>query len=106
MGLRVASDKLQVFHSRAGDNPERILLTTVDLIPDAARWQAPDAPSEILKLEVEWEGGDLSSSPSIDGAQTSVRQLRDPYVFEDADGSLYLFYSGKGEEGIGVAELK
>ena len=34
-----------------------------------------------------------------------VRQLRDPYVFEDDDGSLYLFYVGGGEQAIGVARL-
>ena len=34
-----------------------------------------------------------------------VRQLRDPAVFEDADGARYLFYCGAGESGIGIAAL-
>ena len=35
-----------------------------------------------------------------------VRQLRDPYIFEDDDGQAYLFYSGAGEEAIGFARLQ
>ena len=35
-----------------------------------------------------------------------VRQLRDPYIFEDDDGQVYLFYSGAGEEAIGFARLQ
>ena len=35
-----------------------------------------------------------------------VHQLRDPYVFEDADDQLYLLYTGGGEQGIGIAELE
>ena len=104
VALHVTDDTLEVFHTRAGDSPERILLTTVDM--DAGILASSHPPVEILKPEMEWEGIDRPASPSRGGAQTNVRQLRDPYVFQDADGSLYLFYSGKGEEAIGVAELK
>ncbi len=104
VALHVTDDTLEVFHTRAGDSPERILLTTVDM--DAGILAPSHPPSEILEPEMEWEGIDRPASPSKTGAQTNVRQLRDPYVFQDADGSLYLFYSGKGEEAIGVAELK
>lgn len=69
-------------------------------------WHPARPPQEILKPETEWEGADRPGKPSKGGAQTNVRQLRDPFVFEDRDGSLYLFYSGKGEEGIGVAKLE
>jgi len=31
--------------------------------------------------------------------------LRDPFVFRDEGGGLYLFYVGGGEQGIGVAKL-
>jgi hypothetical protein len=31
--------------------------------------------------------------------------LRDPAIFEDADGRVYLLYSVAGESGIGIAEL-
>ena len=106
VGLRVAGDRLEVFHSRAGDAPERILLTEVDLGAGVEKWAPSHPPQEILKPETEWEGIDLPLKPSTGGAQTNVRQLRDPFVFEDIDGRLYLFYSGRGEEAIGVAELK
>ncbi len=103
VALHVTGHMAQIFYSRVGDNPERILLTTIDLDGGVL---APSHPSaEILKPEVEWEGSDLPLKPSRGGAQTNVRQLRDPYVFEDGDGKLFLFYSGKGEEGIGLARL-
>lgn len=37
---------------------------------------------------------------------TPVNQLRDPDVFEDKNGNLYLLYTGAGEQGIGMAKLK
>ena len=104
VALHLNGHMLDVFHTRAGDNPEKILLTTVDL--NGGILTPSDPSEEILRPEMDWEGANLPSAPSTGGAQTKVRQLRDPYVFEDADGSLYLFYSGRGEEGIGVAELK
>ena len=39
------------------------------------------------------------------GDAVGVNQLRDPYIFEDRDGSLYLYYSGQGEDAIGVAAV-
>ncbi|MBT8141717.1 MAG: hypothetical protein HKN88_04020 [Gammaproteobacteria bacterium] len=35
----------------------------------------------------------------------AVHELRDPYVFEDSVGELYLFYSSSGEQAIGIALL-
>jgi beta-xylosidase len=35
-----------------------------------------------------------------------VHQLRDPSIFRDNDGKIYLLYSGLGENGIGIAELE
>jgi len=54
-------------------------------------------PSNPLKHSVISSGGD---------APENVNQLRDPYVFEDVDGSLYLLYSGCGEDAIGIALLE
>lgn len=34
-----------------------------------------------------------------------VNRLRDPGIFEDSDGSLYLIYSGRGEDAVGIARL-
>ena len=45
-------------------------------------------------------------------AQINVNQLRDPFIFEDdqgtedaSDDKLYMLYTGEGEEAIGFAEL-
>jgi hypothetical protein len=104
--VRVVGDKLQVFHSRVGDKPERIVMTTIDLsVGDLTQWDPAYPPEEILEPELDWEGADLELGTSSAGSATNVRQLRDPYVFEDADGKLYLFYTGEGEGAIGVARL-
>jgi hypothetical protein len=83
------------------------LLSTIDLsVGDFALWDSTFPPEEILKGEMEWEGADLEPIPSKGGyAPTRVNQLRDPCVFQDTDGSLYLFYSGGGEDAIGIARL-
>lgn len=63
-------------------------------------------PEEILHAELDWEGDSLKTEPSEGGyAPKLVNQLRDPCVFRDIDGSLYLLYSGGGEATIGVARL-
>ena len=60
----------------------------------------------VLAPDLPWEGGDLPTTLSVGGdAPEHVRQIRDPYLFEDADGRHYLFYAGRGEDAIGVAEL-
>ena len=104
VALHVTGHKVEVFYTRVGDDPERILFTTVDA--DGGILAQLHPPVEILSPEMEWEGAGIPSAPSKGGAQTKVKQLRDPCIFEDRDGSIYLFYSGKGEEGIGVAELR
>ena len=35
-----------------------------------------------------------------------MHQLRDPSIFRDNNGKIYLLYSGVGENGIGIAELE
>jgi hypothetical protein len=34
-----------------------------------------------------------------------ANELRDPYVFTDDDGQVYLLYVGSGEQDIGLARL-
>ena len=98
-------DILHLFFTRMGDRPERILHATLDLTPDWMSW-SPSAPETLLEPELTWEGGDLALETSVMGAVDGrVRQLRDPCVFEDDDGRMYLLYCGAGESGIGVAEL-
>ena len=53
-----------------------------------------------------WEGGDLPIAASFRGElNVPARELRDPYVFRDDGGALYLYYVGGGEQAIGVVGL-
>ena len=101
----VEGDVLNVFYSRIGDRPERILLSQVKLRPDWKQWSA-SAPETILKPDRDYEGANLPLAVSQIGfAPGRVRQLRDPAIFADG-GHLYLLYSIAGESGIALAELK
>ncbi|MHC4436138.1 MAG: hypothetical protein ACYS3S_02175 [Planctomycetota bacterium] len=107
--VRLIGDTLQVFYSRKyDDRPERIMMSTIDLsVGDYDLWDSSYPPEEILQAEPGWEGGQFRAEPSSGGhAPENVNQLRDPYIFEDIDGALYLFYSGCGEDAIGLALLQ
>ncbi|MFQ5565424.1 MAG: hypothetical protein ACE5EU_03580 [Paracoccaceae bacterium] len=96
---------LHLFYTRMGDRPERILHSTVDLRGDWLGWQAA-APATLLEPELPWEGVDLPLETSImGGLECRARELRDPCVFTDADGTTYLLYCGGGESGIGIARI-
>jgi len=99
---------LYVFHTRKFDAPERILVSTIDLRDgDFGSWKPSFPPAEVLTAEPGWEGGELLPLPSARGpAPENVHQLRDPDVFQDADGQLYLLYCGRGEDAIGIAGLE
>lgn len=105
--VRLVGDELQVFYSRRGDMMENIQMSTVDLsVGDWTNWDATYPPYPVLQSAPGWEGGDLTPAPSEAGpAPENVNQLRDPYVLEDNDGAVYLFYSGRGEDAIGLAQL-
>lgn len=97
-------DTLHVFYTRAGDAPEAILHTTVDLSGPWKTWRE-SASTLFLKPEAAWEGARLPVAPSARGAVLEpVNQLRDPAILE-TDGRVLLFYAVQGERGIGVAEI-
>lgn len=106
--VRLVGDTMQVFYSRRVDTPERILMSTIDLsVGDFSNWDATYPPEEILQAELLWEGGDILPRASSGGsAPENVNQLRDPHVFQDIDGRLYLSYCGRGEDAIGIARLE
>ena len=96
--------RLVVFYSRIGHEPERILASVVDLSGDWQKWRA-SAPIEVLKPEHPYEGSDLPLAPSRGGTGRNKHELRDPCVFVDRDGKIYLYYTIKGETGVAVAKL-
>ena len=102
--VTVQGSTLFVFYSVVGENPERILLSRIDLNPDWMAWKE-DEPVVVLEPDREWEGASLPKKPSVRGwAPHRVRQLRDPAIFEDGDRT-YLLYSVAGESGIAIAEV-
>ncbi|MDE0764343.1 MAG: hypothetical protein ACJ04O_10850 [Cellvibrionales bacterium] len=51
----------------------------------------------------DWEGANQPFIPSFRGKMGGpVNQLRDPFMFQDQDGQLYLVYAGGGEQAIGI----
>ena len=103
--LRVEGDTLHVWWTRAGDAPERIFTSAVDLTGDWRDWVA-GVPVEVLRPKEPWEGSRVDVAPSVRGAGGAPEHaLRDPYVFTDADGSRWLFYAAAGEFALGVTRL-
>ena len=102
--VQIVGSTLFVYYSNAGDCPERILYSSIDLRPDWHSWKATP-PMEVLAPETAYEGMDLPPLASVRGwAPQRVRQLRDPGIFEE-DGRTVLLYSVAGEAGIAAAEI-
>ena len=105
VGLVRQNDRLQVFFTAIGDTPERVLMTTIELGGDWQSWRATN-PIEVLRPERPYECADLPNMPSEPGdIEAPVRQVRDPFLFEEAGRSL-LFYSTCGEQGIAAAVVE
>ncbi len=97
-----------LFYSARNDEPESIFLSIIDTdggSTDTLDWEVL-GQQVILAPELDWEGANHPLAPSQNGSQIGVNQLRDPYIFEDIDGQVYLYYSGAGEEAIGFARLE
>lgn len=105
--VRLVDDKLHVFYTRRGDLLENIQMSVIDLsVGDWTQWDPTYPPVQILQTEPGWEGGELTPYPSKKGkTPEDVNQLRDPFVFEDIDGTIYLFYTGRGEDALGLVKL-
>ncbi len=96
---------LYVLWTQAGDTPERILVSSIDLTVDWMSWR-DSAPVEVHRAQQAWEGAELPLEPSRRGAiMHPVNQLRDPAIFLEAD-KVYLLYTVAGEQGIAVGRLK
>jgi hypothetical protein len=104
VALACTGDRLDVYFSRIGDAPERILLAEIDLALPAAALRARNAV-EVLRPETTWEGADLPVAASRGGAARAPENaLRDPAVFHE-DGRTWLVYAVAGESGLAIAEL-
>jgi hypothetical protein len=105
VALVCQDDRLEVFFTRIGDAPERILMALVDLSRPPNSWRA-EGEVEVLRPSLSWEGGDLPATPSRQGASRSPENaVRDPAIFRE-DDRIYLLYSVAGEHGIAIAELE
>lgn len=103
--LFIDGDVLNVIYSNAGDAPEQLLLSRINLQHDWLTWHATE-PKVLLSPEERYEGGDLPVRPPERGMiKPRVRQLRDPAVIEE-DDRRYLVYVVAGERGLALAELR
>jgi hypothetical protein len=100
-------DKLTVVWSRVGDAPERLLVSTVSLSSsDWDDWIATQ-PTELMGSEQPWEGSKLPVQASLRGETVEpINDLRDPDIFVDVDGQIYLLYVASGEQSIGLVRLQ
>ncbi|MBI5833920.1 MAG: hypothetical protein HZB16_16630 [Armatimonadetes bacterium] len=105
VALHRVDETLWVYYTNIGDAPERVLRRKLALSSDWRQWRAGDS-EEVLRPERPWEGADLPLRKSASGAVNGPENaLRDPAIFVDTDGQVYLLYSVAGECGIGIAEL-
>lgn len=105
VGVETGNGCFDVFYSRIGDAPERILKSRVDATKYWRRWRA-GPPEEVLAPTETWEGATLPVEPSrLGAAENPVHQLRDQAPFLDDDGNRYLVYTAAGEHEIGLARL-
>jgi len=106
-GVLIVGDELQVFYSSRGDEPERIKMSTIDLTVGHDNWNATNPGEEIIQAELDWEGGNITPAPSESGAAPeNVNQLRDPYIFRDSDGEIYLIHTARGEDSLALVLLQ
>lgn len=100
-GVQLEGNLLNIFYTRVGDAPERILRSTCRLSGDWRRWRA-SAPTDIMKPTEDWEGTLAPVTRSQIGTAAPMEHaLRDPFPFRN-----HLFYAAGGESAIGIAQLE
>jgi hypothetical protein len=105
MGVLKDLNNLHVVYSRYYTLSEHIEYTRIELNPLERYWRV-SKPESVLFPELDWEGVHYPLKESMPGiARKGVRELRDPYLFRDHDGLVYLLYTGAGEKAIGIARV-
>ena len=103
--VRVVGSSIEVYWTRVGDAPERVLLSTIDGRLPWTQWSASE-PVEVIRPRHDWEGAAHPVEPSQRSvAPGMVNQLRDPAIFVDTDSQSYLLYAVGGESGLAIARL-
>ena len=104
VALELKGKTLYVYFSAMGDEPEHIVMSTINLSEDWTQWKSSE-PIKVLEPEKSYECAKLPIQRSIEGlAHQKVRALRDPFIFKE-NKSTFLFYSICGEQGIAAAKL-
>ncbi len=96
-------DLMYVMFSLRGTAPESLCFSTMDISKDWSEW-CFDGYKTVLQPEMDWEGAVYPNEKSVWGDQVHVRQLRDPFMYEE-NGTIYVFYTVAGEDGIAMAKL-
>lgn len=99
-----SEDLLYVMFSIRGSCPESLCFSTIDISQDWSQWKF-NGYETLMEPERDYEGIQYPLEKSVWGDQIHVRQLRDPFMYEE-DGVIYVFYTVAGEEGIALAVLR
>jgi hypothetical protein len=102
---RRSETEMTIFHTVIGESPEVIYTCPFRMDGDPSDWWAGNS-IEIMRPEFDYEGVDLPLIPSERGAiDIRANQLRDPDIFVDDDGTIYMPYGIAGEAGIALTKI-
>ncbi len=109
--VHVDSNFIHVFYSARNDIPESIVAVGINLenlsLEDRVnplKWHVSKMEHLILSPKLEWEMGNGIFKKSQNGTSINVCEIRDPAILVDNE-DIYMFYTGSGEEAIGIAKL-
>lgn len=101
--LKKTEELMYVMFSIRGSCPESLCFSTINIGDDWTKWHF-NGYETVMQPEKDYEGVQYPLEKSVWGDQVNVRQLRDPFMYEE-DGRTYVFYTVAGECGIALAEL-
>lgn len=104
LALLKEKDYMHIMYSRISSSPEHIEYSGIDTRKNIIFWK-PTTPIDVLYPGYEWEGISYPIKESEEGPENKAQELRDPYLYLDKDSTLYLLYSGAGEQALGIARI-